>query len=162
MSHDAQFTHAHMVRFEREIDARADAIWAVLTDPARLPGWYGGDARIEGRVGGVVSLMGGHVRGTVSQWRPPAKLAYSWNVFAPGEDQSDFPESYLTLEIGDGKLTLTHLPVLEAFVKLNAMGWHTFLDMVDAAASGRPVEPREAYMKRNAGRYGIDLSKLPK
>ena len=54
------------------------------------------------------------------------------------------------------------LPVLEAFVKLNAMGWHTFLDMVDAAARGATVEPREACMKRNAERYGIDLSKLPK
>jgi hypothetical protein len=75
---------------------------------------------------------------------------------------SDYPESYLTLELDDTKLTLTHLPVLEAFVKLNAAGWHTFLDMVDAAARGEDVEPREAYMKRNADRYGIDLSKLPR
>jgi len=42
------------------------------------------------------------------------------------------------------------------------MGWHTFLDMVDATARGATVEPREAYMKRNAERYGVDLTKLPK
>jgi uncharacterized protein YndB with AHSA1/START domain len=162
MSQDAQFTHAHMVRFERTIDAKPEAIWAVLTDTSRLPGWYGGDGRIEGRVGGAVNLMGGHIKGTVTHWDPPNKLAYSWNVFAPGQTRSDFPESYLTLEIDSGTLTLTHLPVLEAFVKLNAMGWHTFLDMVDAAARGATVEPRETYMKRNAERYGIDLSKLPK
>ena len=59
-------------------------------------------------------------------------------------------------------LTLTHLPVLEPFVKLNAMGWHTFLDMVDAASRNATVEPRETYMKRNAERYGVDLSRLPK
>jgi hypothetical protein len=82
----------------------------------------------------------------------------------PGQTVSDYPESYLTLELDDAKLklTLTHLPVLEAFVKFDAMGWHTFLDMVDAAARGAPVEPREAYMKRNADRYGIDLGKLPR
>jgi hypothetical protein len=33
--------------------------------------------------------------------------------------------------------------------------------MVDAAARGVAVEPREAYMKRNADRYGVDLSKRP-
>jgi uncharacterized protein YndB with AHSA1/START domain len=150
-----------MVRFERTIHASGEAIWPVLTDTQRLPGWYG-EGRIEGRVGGAVNLMGGHIRGVVTQWRPTKTLAYTWNVFAPGQDESEFPESYLTLELKDGKLTLTHLPVLEAFVKLNALGWHSFLDMVDAAARGAPVEAREAYMKRNAERYGIDLSKLPK
>ena len=34
------------------------AVWAVLTETTRLPGWYG-DGRIEGKVGGAVSLMGG-------------------------------------------------------------------------------------------------------
>jgi len=160
MTADAQFTHAHMVRFERAIEAGPEAVWAVLTDTARLPGWYG-EGRIEGRVGGAVSLMDGHIKGTVTQWEPRSKLAYTWNVFAPGQTRSDFPESYLTLELDGGKLTLTHLPVLEAFVKLNAMGWHTFLDMVDAAARGAPVEPRDAYMKRNAERYGVELPKRP-
>ena len=150
-----------MVRFERTIHASSDAIWSVLTDTGRLPGWYG-DGKIEHRVGGAVSLMGGHIRGTVTQWLPARKLAYTWNVFAPGQAESEFPESYLTLELDGGKLTLTHLPVLEAFVTLNAMGWHTFLDMVDAAARGATVEPRESCMKRNAERYGVHLAKLPK
>lgn len=149
-----------MVRFERTIHASIDAIWSVLTDTQRLPGWYG-EGRVEGRVGGEVTLMGGHVRGTVTQWQPKAKLAYTWNVFMPGQTVSDFPESYLTIETDGGRLTLTHLPVLEQFVKLNATGWHTFLDMVDAAARGAPVEPREIYMTRNAERYGVTLPKRP-
>jgi uncharacterized protein YndB with AHSA1/START domain len=158
---NAQFLEANMVRFERTIDASQDAIWSVLTDTQRLPGWYG-EGRIEGRVGGAVNLMGGHIRGVVTQWQPQKKLAYTWNVFAPGQNESQFPESYLTLELDGGKLTLTHLPVLEAFVKLNAMGWHTFLDMADAAARGLSVESRDDCMKRSAARYGVDLSKLPK
>ena len=59
-------------------------------------------------------------------------------------------------------LTLTHLPVLEQFVKVNAMGWHTYLDMVKAAVSGAPVEAREVYARRNAERYGVDLNNLPR
>jgi uncharacterized protein YndB with AHSA1/START domain len=165
MSHDAQFTHAHMVRFDWPLAATPDAVWAVLTDFTRLPAWYG-DGMLEGKVGGTVRLMGSHIRGTVTQWQPSRKLAYSWNVFGPREDASPYPESYLTLELSPQDsgtlLTLTHLPVLERFVKANAMGWHTYLDMVDAAVRGVPVEPRDVLAKRNAERYGVDLSNMPR
>ena len=68
------------------------------------------------------------------------KLAYTWNVFNPGDEASPYPKSYLTLRSSPAAstaLTLTHLPVLERFVKLNAMGWHTYLDMVDAGVARR-------------------------
>ena len=62
-------------------------------------------------------------------------------MFNPGDSASPYPESYLTLTLAaagnDVALTLEHLPVLERFVKLNAMGWHTYLDMVDAAGARR-------------------------
>ncbi|MEI6201091.1 MAG: SRPBCC domain-containing protein [Enhydrobacter sp.] len=156
MSREAQFTHAHMTRFERPLPASREKIWALLTTPALLPGWYGA-GRIEGYVGGQVHLMGGHIKGVVTQWVPQKRLAYTWNVFMPGQAVSGYPESYLTLELDDAKLVLTHLPVLDDFVKLNAMGWHTFLDMLEAAARGETVEPREAYMKRSAAVYGVKL-----
>lgn len=163
MSDDAQFTHAHMVHFQRLVPGPAERTWEVLTDIARLPGWYG-EGRIEPRIGGAVSLMSGHIRGIVTQWQPARRLAYTWNVFNPGDTVSPYPESYLTMTLaptgGDTTLTFEHLPVLEQFVKLNAMGWHTYLDMVAAQASGIPVEPRDAYMKANAKRYGIDLVTL--
>ena len=165
MSHDAQFTHAHMVRFDWPLAGTPDTVWAVLTDMKRLPAWYGNGV-IEGKVGGTVRLMGGHIRGTVTQWQPPRKLAYSWNVFGTGEETSPYPESYLTLELNPQAngtlLTLVHLPVLERFEKVNAMGWHTYLDMVGAAVRGAPVEARETLAKRNADRYGVDLSNMPR
>jgi len=161
MSEDAQFTHAHMVRFERLLPGPVERAWQVLTETNRLPGWYG-EGHIEPRTGAAVALMGGHIRGTVTQCLPPQRLAYSWNVFNPGDEVSPYPESYLTLELkpagDDTALTLTHLPVLERFVKLNAMGWHTYLDMVAAALRGEPVAPRDAYMTRNAKLYGVDLA----
>jgi uncharacterized protein YndB with AHSA1/START domain len=147
------------------LPAAPDRVWAVLTDFTRLPAWYG-DGALAGKVGGAVRLMGNHIRGTVTHWQPPRKLSYSWNVFGSSDDSSPYPESYLTLELGPQgggtMLTLTHLPVLEQFVKVNALGWHTYLDMVEAAVTGKPIEARGAYMKRHAERYGVDLNNLPR
>jgi uncharacterized protein YndB with AHSA1/START domain len=160
-SPDAQFTHAHMVRIDRPLPGPADRVWAVLTETRWLPGWYG-DGAIEPLAGGKVELMAGHIKGVVTQWSPPHKLAYTWNVFNPGDATSPYPESYLTLTLAPREdevvLILEHLPVLERFVRLNAMGWHSYLDMVEAAVRGQPVEARQAYMTRNAKRYGIDLA----
>jgi uncharacterized protein YndB with AHSA1/START domain len=163
MSDPGQMGTAATVRFERALPGPIERVWAFLTDTARLPGWFG-NGTIEARAGGAVRFMDGHVHGTVTQWDPPHKLAYTWNVFNPGQDRSDYPESYLTITLearGDEVLlTLTHLPVLERFEKQNAMGWHTYLDMLDAAIRGEPIEPRPAYMKRNAALYGVDLNNL--
>lgn len=152
------------VRFERTLPGPLDRVWAHLTIPSRLAGWFGENSAIEPREGGSVRLMGGHIRGVVTQWKPHRKLAYTWNVFAPGEEESQYPESYLTLELSErGRevfLVLTHLPILERFEKQNAMGWHTFLDIVAATLRGETVEPRASYMERNAEKYRVDLNNL--
>src|SRR5262249_31176395 len=131
------FFKAEAVRFERVLPRAPQNIWELLTLPERLPGWYGTGA-MEPYPGGVVNFMDGHVRGIVTQWQPPKKLVYTWNVFSSGETESSFPESYVTFELSaqgsDTWLLLMHFPVLERFVKQNAMGWHTFLDMLEAAA----------------------------
>jgi len=159
-----QLIRVPAVKFERRLDGPVERVWDHLTSPAKLPGWYGEESAIEPREGGAVGLMGGHIRGVVTQWRPPVKLAHSWNVFAPGETHSAYPESYLTLELAaDGagtRLTLTHMPVLERFEPQNAMGWATFLDILADTLSGAPPRPRRAYMERNAGLYGVDLANL--
>lgn len=152
------------VRFARTFPGPVERVWGYLTIPSKLSAWFGDNSTIEPRAGGAVNLMGGHVRGVVTQWKPNCRLAYTWNVFDPGEQESRYPESYLTLELAeDGRnvaLTLTHLPVLERFEKQNAMGWHTFLDILGATARSETVEPRAAYMRRNADRYGVDLDNL--
>jgi uncharacterized protein YndB with AHSA1/START domain len=164
MSDLGQMLRVPAVRFERWLPGTAAQVWAHLTDCDKLAGWYGEDSAIEPRVGGAVRLMGGHILGVVTQWTPSRKLAHTWNVFSPGETESPYPESYLTLELepdGDGvRLLLIHLPVLERFERQNAMGWHTFLDILAATLAGRPVEPRPAYMQRNAAHYEVDLADL--
>lgn len=152
------------VRFERLLPGPVETVWAHLTECDRIPEWYGADGAIEPREGGMVRLIGGHIRGVVTQWKPHRRLAYTWNVFSPGDLEAPYPESYLSFELdvaGAGvKLVLLHLPVLERFEKQNAMGWHTFLDLLGATLRGETVETRRACMERNAGRYGVDMSSL--
>jgi uncharacterized protein YndB with AHSA1/START domain len=164
MSDLGQSYRVAAVKFERELPGTAERVWEHLSVPAKLIAWFGDDSTIEPREGGAVRLMGGHIRGVVTQWKPGKKLAYTWNVFAPGEEESQYPESYLTLELraqATGvRLTLTHFPILEQFEKQNAMGWHTFLDIVGAILRGEAVEQRGVYVKRNAEKYGVDLNNL--
>jgi uncharacterized protein YndB with AHSA1/START domain len=153
------------VRFDRRVRGPLDRVWRHLTEPEKLEAWYGSESTIEPREGGIVRLMGGHVRGIVTQWQPQRRFAHSWNVFAPGESESQFPESYLLIELApeeDGHvlLALTHLPILERFEKQNAMGWHTFLDIVEASVAGQGVAPRATYMESNAALYGVNLQNL--
>jgi uncharacterized protein YndB with AHSA1/START domain len=151
-----------MVEFERLLPGPIERVWEFLTDTAKLPGWFG-EGEIEPRAGGAVTLMGGHFRGIVTQWKP-RRLIYSINVLSPEETEPQYPESYLSLALTpqgrEVMLRLTHLPVLERFEKQNAMGWHTFLDMLAAGLRGEPAEPRMVYMQRNAARYDVDLGNL--
>jgi uncharacterized protein YndB with AHSA1/START domain len=166
MNDPGQLIRVAAVRFERVLPGPIERVWTHLTDCRKLSGWYGEDSMIEPREGGTVRLLGGHIRGVVTQWKPNGKLAHTWNVFGPDDTDSPYPESYLTLELRPDAnrvaLTLTHLPVLERFEKQNAMGWHTFLEMLGAALRGEPVEPRANYMKHSAGIYGVDLANLAK
>lgn len=165
MSERGQSYRVLAVRFERLLPGAPAVAWTWLTETNKLSQWYGGEqSRIEPREGGAVHLMGGHIRGVVTQWRPAKQLTYSWNVYGPGDDESPYPESYLTLQLeargADTRLSLSHFPILERFEKQNAMGWHVFLDMLSAGLRGEQVQTRNAYTARIAPLYGVDLNQL--
>jgi uncharacterized protein YndB with AHSA1/START domain len=152
------------VKFVRDLLASPARVWEFLTDLELLPEWYG-EASIEEREGGAVSLMGGHIRGVVTAWRPEKFLGYTWNVFQPGETESAWPVSYLefSLDATDGgtRLVLMHRPIPEAMHKLTAMGWHTMLDLIQAGLNG-DFPKRADLFPKNAALYGVDLGKLKK
>jgi len=156
--------------FQRELPAPPQNVWAFLTEPSRLSGWYG-DAVIEPREGGKVEMMGGHIRGVITGWQPGKFLAHTWNVFQPGESVSGWPVTYLEFALaGQGaatRLTLTHRPIPVRMQPQTMMGWHTFLDMLEegldmpeTGARGGEVQPRGHYMQKNAALYGVDLNNL--
>lgn len=146
------------VRFVRALDAPADRIWAFLTQAALLPQWYG-EGAIEPREGGAVSLMGGHVRGVVTGWRPNEFLGYTWNVYSPGETVSRFPVSYLEFTIEGPRLILVHRPVPAAMQAQTMMGWHTLFDLIEAGLKG-DFPKRSDLFPHNAALYGVDIDAL--
>jgi uncharacterized protein YndB with AHSA1/START domain len=158
------------VRFVRELDAPAEKIWAFLTESTRLPEWYG-EGSIEPREGGAVSLMGGHIRGVVTGWRPNQFLGYTWNVFSPGETtasnseavgqskKSRFPVSYLEFTLEGSRLTLIHRPIPAAMQNQTKMGWHTMLELIAAGVKGE-FPKRSDLFPKNAALYGVDINSL--
>jgi uncharacterized protein YndB with AHSA1/START domain len=162
-----EMSNVPCVTFTRLLPGPIERVWEYLTDPKKLPTWFGEVATIEPRQGGTVQLSSGHIRGVVTQWQPPRRLVYTWNVFEPGvpEDAvSDYPESYPTFELeargDDVLLTFKHFPILDRFVPQNAMGWHTMLDIMTAALNGEPVKDRAEYFSKNAALYGVDMNNL--
>ena len=151
------------VQFERLLPASPEKAWAFLTETRRVAEWYG-EGAIEAREGGKIEFMGGHIKGVVTGWQPNQFFAHTWNVFAPGETVSGWPVSYLefalSAEGNQTKLTLTHRPIMPRVQPQTMMGWHTFLDMLEAGIKGEAVGPRGTYMQKNATLYGVDLDNL--
>ncbi|PQO47660.1 SRPBCC domain-containing protein [Blastopirellula marina] len=169
MSGKGEVSSVNCLTFQRVLPGPIERVWRHLTETELLPSWFGGESAIEPRPGGAVRLMGGHIRGLVTQWQPPHRLVYTWNVFDPGaaaDAVSAYPESYLTFLLQPGEaadrvaLTFTHLPIPPPFTPQSAMGWHTMLDMLTAALNGEPIAERAEYMRKNAALYGVDLENL--
>lgn len=161
MSDDGRLIIETAARFERTLPGPIERVWDYLTSSEHLPDWFGGRGMtytIEPRIGGIVSLANNHVRGVVTQWKPPRLLAYTWNVFMPGQEESPFPESYVTFTLeekgGDVLLTLIHRPIATGYEPFTLMGWHTFLELLRALLRHEPLESKDALMERNRARYG--------
>jgi uncharacterized protein YndB with AHSA1/START domain len=162
MNGDGQLRKETMVCFERSLPGPIERVWEYLTSSEHIADWFGGGGMtylIEPRVGGRVDLADGHIRGVVTQWQPPRLLAYTWNVFMPGDSASKYPESYVTISLksqgSEVFLTLAHRPILEGFESQTMMGWHTILDSLAARVRGDQPEVRDVLMARNRERYGI-------
>ena len=167
MSEKGEVSKVACLTFTRLLPGPIETVWDHLTDTKRLPSWFGEDSHIEPRAGGAVRLMGGHIRGVVTQWHPPRRLIYTWNVFEPDDPPnavSEYPESYpsFDLESRGEKVLLTfrHVSVIGRFVPQSAMGWHTMLDLLEAVLHGNAVPERTDLMNRNAELYGVDLNNI--
>lgn len=161
MSDSGRIITESAVRFERRLPGPIERVWEHLTSDRHLPDWFGGRGMsftLEPREGGQVSLMGGHIRGLVTQFKPPRLLSYTWNVLNPGETESAYPESYVTIELqpdGDHvQLVLTHRPIPDVMTPFTLLGWHTFLDLLAAMLRGDPLADAKALMERYGNFYG--------
>ena len=106
-------------RIEREIliDAPVEVVWAVVTEPAHISGWFSDSVEIDLRPGGTAVLHWdryGAVRGRVERVEPPHFFSFRWVVpREPGaeltDDNSTLVEFSLAAE-GDA----TRLTVVES------------------------------------------------
>jgi uncharacterized protein YndB with AHSA1/START domain len=133
-------------RIEREllIEAPIDVVWAVLTEPEHVAGWFSDSAEIDLRPGGDATFTwrehGAPSRAWVEQVEPPRFLAYRWVRPVEEEqrrDNSTLVEFTLTAE-GDH----TRLQVVESgfrelawsedkkarYAEENTRGWQRELD----------------------------------
>jgi len=136
------------LEFERRFPFAPEIIWSAITDPAQLTDWYMSKAVIEGRVGGRVDFWNRaaqppvHITGSVIAWDPPRLFEHEWHV----EARPEFPRGEMAtirweiLPEGDfSLLRLTHRHLTKATAKFFAPGVHTYLEMLDAHLSKRPL-----------------------
>jgi uncharacterized protein YndB with AHSA1/START domain len=137
----------------RVLEHDQQAVWAMLTDAARLPEWLA-PGELALAVGGPAKLnfaeSGTIIDSTVSAVDPPRLIEYSWS--GPGEPTR--PVRWETAPVPGGtRLTLTlGIPDNEDIAR-SCAGWEAHLEMLLAAIEGVPIKfpfdrfktTREAY-----------------
>ena len=145
-------------RIEREIliDAPLEVVWAVITEPAHVSGWFSDSVEIDLRLGGELTLSwdGRHTEyGRVEKVEPPHYFSFRW-IRGPAtevrEDNSTLVEFSLSAE-GDG----TRLRMVETgFSKLD---WPEDEQASDAEAHRqgweRELEELREYLRQQEGAW---------
>lgn len=133
---------------ERELHIKAapETVFALLTDPKRIPEWMGREAWVEPRAGGLYSVdYNGfdRMRGTIVEIQAPTRLVMTWGwesldpgVLQPGASRVEYT---LSAEAGGTKLRMVHSGLSEADAASHGQGWDMFLPkLADLAAGGTP------------------------
>ena len=143
------------LEFRRSWPDGPDAVWAALTEPERLPRWFGtyqGERSPGGR--GTLTMtheaepVGEQVR--IAECDPPRRLVVEWTA-----QEGWRVELALTVESGRTTLHFVQHFAAGTDVADFALGWHWYLDKLDAEVGGRPAPPDWDTFLADAGReYG--------
>jgi uncharacterized protein YndB with AHSA1/START domain len=164
MDHYGQFVSAEVIRFQRLLPGTAQEVWEHLTSPQWLAGWLG-PGEIEPRVGGAVSIrfyevVGGSaaMRGEVTVWEPPHRLAYTW--------QEKGPRSEVSFELssaGDGVLLVfehRRMPADDATGF--AHGWHSCFNALKVQLEGGDQDAqKDAWLGQGVDRARYNAMAAP-
>ncbi|MFD7920802.1 SRPBCC domain-containing protein [Streptomyces sp. NPDC059740] len=128
------------VRFTRIYPYPVERVWAAVSDPQELPGWFpSAVAYDEERAGSAISFTGDPYAetagGTVLVFDPPHRFGFTW-----GDD-----EVYLTVREtsgGGSELTLVDVLAAEDAAARNAAGWTVCLTELRRLLAGEtPTGP---------------------
>ena len=148
-------------RIEREIviEAPIDVVWAVLTEPEHVAGWFSHSAEIDLRPGGD-AIFTWREHGSALAWvervEPPRFFAFRW-VRPVGQEQRKDSSTLVEFTLAD-EGDRTRLRVVESgfreldwsedakarYADENTQGWQLELDELRAYVSGhiRPTAQR--------------------
>jgi uncharacterized protein YndB with AHSA1/START domain len=143
------------LEFRRSWSDGPDDVWAALTEPDRLARWFG-TYEGERSPGGRGTLTMTHEAEPVGEpvhiveCDPPRRLVVEW-----AEQQGWRVE--LALAVESGRTTLHFVQVFAAGTDVAdfALGWHWYLDKLDAVTGGRPDPgPWDAFLAAAGPGYG--------
>ena len=127
------------------ITASAETIWALWTDAARVCEWWGVEAQVDARPGGlfrVVMDSGPVMRGEFIELDQPNRLVFTFGwegneVGEPLAPGSSRVEITLTPDHGDTVLQLRHTDIPATHAADHAKGWGLFVGQQLKAAAER-------------------------
>ena len=147
-------------RIEREIliEAPIDVVWAVLTEPEHIAGWFSDSAEIDLRPGGDAILTWekhGTARARVEKVEPPHTFSFRWARpmgAEPGESNSTLVEFNLSVEGEHTRLRVVEsgFPALDGseeektrYFDGNTEGWtHELAELREYVAQQVPESAR--------------------
>lgn len=142
-------------RIERDlfIAAPPERVWAILTDPEHLAGWFGDTAHIDRLAPGGTLMLGwkefGDYPALIERVEPPRLFAFRWTA-----DTNDHPGAAAEPP-GPGNSTLVEFT-------LSPEQEGTRLHVVESgfAALSVPPERQEQYAAQNEEGWDIELREL--
>ena len=130
------------LEFRRSWPDPIEDVWSALTEPDRLARWIG-VYEGERRPGGTGTFVMTHEEGehtgepaTIVECDPPRRLVIEWE-----QENAENWRIDLDLRAEEGRTHLRFVQVFPADADVTdfAMGWHWYLDKLDAEVSGRPA-----------------------
>jgi len=100
-------TGTKTVEVKAELQASADDLWGLLTDPSKIPMWSRAAAQFGTAPGTPISLFGGNVNGKVTSADPPRKLVTTWQLKKSNWPSDHFATMTIGLDQGSNSTNVT-------------------------------------------------------
>ncbi|MFQ1002115.1 SRPBCC family protein [Modestobacter sp. SSW1-42] len=143
------------LRFRRRWPHPVDDVWAALTEPDRLARWIGTYDGVR-EPGGAGTFTMTHEDGAAGEplrvvaCAAPVRLVVEWDTEGGWRVELD-----LDGDGGGAVLTFTQLFAPGTDVVDYALGWHWYLDKLDAEVTGGPPPPAwDAFLAATGPAYG--------
>lgn len=143
--------YAHLV----ELEAPVARVWRALTDPALMRIWYGGDAEIDARKGGLYRLGpvghgGREAHIDIFDVNRRLRLIYMTGPNFPASDSAIVDDFLLDMRAGEAKTSLrllgSGIPEAEVWDQAYGrirIGWERFLARIKVTLEN-PPRPKQA------------------